>query len=855
MSATRRKNIKNKNKIHIPKKSVWMAGSTAQAIAFINGAIITIAAFLIINYFIAEMSVENYKKVSQESGQALVDGISDVENTMKLVSGLILLSDTDKKETLVRQIRRSVPNISVFDQLLWVYEEKPGEWQYKFIYERSPEEFEKQKLYSLVPDSSFIKMLVNDEYFKSDKLRVVSDFEGMEYKRIDTTGDVIGRSFALIKTPKENDSKKGIVIGITRAVLLFNQDIVSAEHLVTRMTIRDILSGRRIHHVDRAGSNSNDTSDLRQDYGFFVGDTEWQVVLEFKKSSDMKMLVYIPYLILFFGTILTFLGTLFIRNNYAQAEKLSNINKVLADKNAELEIEVSERERLNEAIANAEKNNREMIDSVSDAIFEVDIEGSILFLSEAWRRITGFEVERSKGSDLFSMLYPEDQQKQKSDFEALIIGQKQAYRVFTRLRIADGTFRAIELAVSMIRKGDDGITRVVGSITDVEERRRAERALAEAEKKYRTIVENAAGGLYQLTPEGMYLSANPAMAHILGYKSPEEMLRLVKNAKSIVYPETEEREIFIQTLIAQGQMFGYETQVKKKDGEQIWVRENIRVVRGSDRQILYFEGSMEDITKRKEADIALMEAKAQSDIANRAKTEFIANMSHELRTPLNAIIGFSDILKNEIMGPLGQETYKEYAGDIHKSGNSLLKIINEILDISKIETGDRDLKESEFKLESVLQSCNDLYSTRAHKKTITIANDTQQLPCMIGEELSIKQVVGNIYSNAIKFTPKGGRIRIFNSIDADGTFRLCVADTGVGMSATEIEKALSPFGQVETSLDRSGAGVGLGLPLSKAIMDLHGGRLEILSEKGIGTTVSLIIPESRIKPEDKKIEA
>lgn len=842
----------NKNTYPAKKKSAWVGAGTAQAVAFVNGAIITVAAFLIMNYFISDMSRDSQRRVSQEMGQALVDGISGVENTMKLVSGLILLSDTNKKDEMVQQIRRNVPNLSVFDQLIWIYEERPGEWQYKFIYERAPEEREKEHLYALIPDSDFIRMLVKDGYFQSDDLRVVSDLDWMEYKRADASGDVVGRSFALMKAPLENNSQKGIVIGITRAVLLFDQDIISAKDSVSRMTVRDVLSGRRILHVNHSGINNTEETGIRQDYGFFVGDTEWQVVLEFMKSSDIKLLSYVPYIILVFGTVLTILGTLFIRNNYAQAEKLSNINKILADKNSELELEIAERERLNSAIANAEKNNREMIDSVSDAIFEVNIDGNILFLSEAWRRITGFEVERSKGSDLFSMLFPEDQQKQKQDFEALIRGQKQAYRVFTRLRIADGTFRAIELAVSMIRKGDDGITRVVGSITDVEERRRAERALAEAEKKYRTIVENAAGGLYQLTPEGMYLSANPAMANILGYKSPEEMLRLVKNAKSIVYPDTAEREAFIQTLIAQGQMFGYETQVNKKDGERIWVRENIRVVRGNDRQILYFEGSMEDITKRKEADIALMNAKTQSDIANRAKTEFIANMSHELRTPLNSIIGFSDILKNEVMGPLGQETYKEYAEDIHKSGNALLKIINEILDISKIETGERDLKESEFKLENILQSCNDLYSTRAHKKSIIIANDTQLLPRMIGEELSIKQVVGNIYSNAIKFTPKGGRIRIFNSTDADGTFRLCIADTGVGMSASEIEKALSPFGQVETALDRSGAGVGLGLPLSKAIMDLHDGRLEILSEKGIGTTVSLIIPPNRIKAENKK---
>ncbi len=835
------KNIRPNNNV---KKALWLSKNVAQAIVLVNGLVITISAFLIFNYFIKEMSVENYKKISQESGKALVDGISGVESTMRLISGLVLLSENKNKDDLVYQIRRSVPNLSIFDQLIWVYEETPGAWQYKFIYERPPEEFEKKKIYWLTPDSNFIRRLVTEGFFQSEKIKIVTDFDGMEYKSLDMIGEVVGRSFSLIKAPKENDSKKGIIIGVTRATLLFDQGIVSKENLVSRMTIRDVLSGRRIHHMHRETDGGEAAS--RQEYGFFVGDTEWQIVLEFLKSDNVKLLEILPYIILLFGSVLTVLGTLFIRNNYAQAEKLKSFNKALELKNEELEQEVSERERLNAAIANAEKNNREMIDSVSDAIFEVNIDGNLLFLSEAWSRITGFEVERSKGSNLFSMLYPDDQAKQQMDFEALIRGQKQAYRVFTRLRIADGTFRAIELAISMIRKGDDGILRVVGSITDVEERRRAERALAEAEKKYRTIVENAAGGLYQLTPEGLYLSANPAMANILGYKSPEEMLRLVKNAKGMVYYDIEEREKIIQTLIAKGELFGCETQVLKKNNEKIWVRENIRVVRGNDRNILYFEGSMEDITKRKEADIALMEAKLQADITNRAKTEFIANMSHELRTPLNAIIGFSDIMKNEVMGPLGQEMYKEYALDIYNSGNSLLKIINEILDISKIETGERELKESEFKFEDVLQACFDLYSTRAHKKSLTIANDTNGLPRILGEELSIKQVIGNLYSNAIKYTPDNGSIRVFNNFDADGAFRFSITDTGVGMTSAEIEKATSPFGQVETSLDRSGAGVGLGIPLSKSIMGIHDGRLEILSEKGVGTTLSLVFPASRV---------
>ncbi len=306
---------KNKGiiKSHNGKKTIWLSKNVAQAIVLVNGLIITIAAFLIFNYFIKEMSVENYKRVSQESGKALVDGISGVESTMRLVSGLILLSENKNKDDLVYQIRRSVPNLSTFDQLIWIYEETPGAWQYKFLYERPPEEFEKKKIYWLTPDSNFIRRLVTEGYFQSEKIRVVSDFKGMEYKNLDPAGEVIGRSFSLIKAPKENNSKKGIVIGVTRATLLFDQGIVSKENLVSRMTIRDVLSGRRIHHMNREKGGGESVS--RQEYGFFVGDTEWQIVLEFLKADNVKLLEYIPYVILLFGSVLTVLGTLFIRNN------------------------------------------------------------------------------------------------------------------------------------------------------------------------------------------------------------------------------------------------------------------------------------------------------------------------------------------------------------------------------------------------------------------------------------------------------------------------------------------------------------------------------------------------------------
>lgn len=842
-----KKTLKGTVQAPAKKTDMWLTSGLAQTMVLVNGAIITITAFIVFSYMISAMSNDEYRRMSRTAGQSLVEGVSELENSIRLVASIIHLSENRDPEAVATQIRRSVPKLQDFDQVIWIYEESIGNWQYKVISEGARKSVVVSH-YKMVPDKYLITRLINDGFFTTEDLKVITDFDGMEYKEEREEPKTVTRPFAFVKTVKANNSKTGIILGVTRASLLFDRSFMSENADISKFTVRDVETDDHIYNMNHYSDDdkSQVKSNLKQAYGFFIGDREWQVVVEFTKQQGVIFMEMVPYIILVFGGILTAVGTLFIRSNNNQSLKLASINDKLEVKNKELESEISERERLNSALVTAERDNRAIIDSVSDILFETDAEGNVLFLSAAWHKVTGFDIERSKGNSLFSMLYPEDQEKQKEDFLLLIKGQKTSYRSFTRIRISDGTFRSVELAFSMIRQDDNKKLRVVGTITDVEERRRAERALAEAEKKYRTIVENAAGGLFQLTPEGIYLSANPAMSRILGYDSQEEMLRLIKNAKSAVYVDEKLRNDFIERLATEGQVFDHETQVIRKDGTKIWVRENVRVVRDDQNNILYFEGSMEDITERKEADIALMEAKIQSDMANRAKTEFIGNMSHELRTPLNAIIGFSDIMKNEVMGPLGQDIYKEYAADINNSGIGLLKIINEILDISKIEAGDRDLSESEFLLEDVLATCIDLYSPRLKDKNITLNNETDNMPVLRGEELAIKQVIGNIYVNAIQYTQTGGRLTIFNNYDDEGNFRLSLNDTGIGMSTREVGKALSSFGQVDNSLDRDGAGIGLGLPLAQAMMGAHGGQVEILSEKGIGTTVTLIFPKERV---------
>nr|WP_246423033.1 ATP-binding protein [Roseospira visakhapatnamensis] len=242
-------------------------------------------------------------------------------------------------------------------------------------------------------------------------------------------------------------------------------------------------------------------------------------------------------------------------------------------------------------------------------------------------------------------------------------------------------------------------------------------------------------------------------------------------------------------------------------------------------------------------------AKEQAETANRTKSEFLANMSHELRTPLNAIIGFSDVMLQEVLGPIPNPTYKDYLGDIHASGRHLLDIINDILDVSKIEAGRLDLVEEPASVADLLDASVRLIRERADLAGITLdVADLAALPPIHADGRRIKQVLLNLLSNAVKFTPRGGRITVTGRVRSDRSMMLTVSDTGIGMAPDEVALALTPFGQVETGLTRRQEGTGLGLPLSRALMTLHGGALTIESEKGRGTRVILTLPADRLWP-------
>ena len=300
-------------------------------------------------------------------------------------------------------------------------------------------------------------------------------------------------------------------------------------------------------------------------------------------------------------------------------------------------------------------------------------------------------------------------------------------------------------------------------------------------------------------------------------------------------PETESR---LKTLYDAHQAFhGEQFSWRNSKGEMRHVIKSAIPVFDDDGIFMGFRGTTIDNSDE-------VNARQTAEAANRVKTEFLANMSHELRTPLNAILGFSEALDQKIFGELANEKQAEYVRNIHESGHHLLDLINDILDVSAIEAGKLDLNETDFDLNETVEASLRLVTQRAYERGIGLLNRTLGKPLRVRmDERRLKQILVNLLSNAVKFTETGGTVSIYAEKGQNGSFTLTVSDTGIGMDADGIGKALEKFGQVNNDSKLDQEGTGLGLPLAKGLVELHGGTLTIDSEPGTGTAVSLFFPK------------
>ena len=611
--------------------------------------------------------------------------------------------------------------------------------------------------------------------------------------------------------------------------------------------------GGRFFNIQKV-KDSEENSDPTKTHSFNISffNTPLVIDIKFRVSEERKVLAFLPYIASLLAFLLTLLALAMRRAVQKRSEDMLSLNKDLTNKNYEISMEMRKRERLNMAVRKSERENRAIINAVSDVIFEIDINGVIQFINETWTRLTGYSVEDSIDKRLVEFFSDEDHVEQAENLLLLAQGKKAAYSAIVNLITAEGKKRPAQMRISMLRQDESKNLRVVGTLTDLEEKRKAEEAILQAEENYKRIWENAANGIYEIDINGKIISANPAMADILGYDDPEEMMRAISNVHKEIYVTPEEKEKYLANALEKSELQRFEIGAKKKGGELIWINESFNAMRDENGNFTHFEGTIDDITERKNADIALKKAKLESDMANRAKSDFLANMSHELRTPLNSIIGFAEIIKNQVMGEIKQDSYIEYAGEIHDSGRGLLMIINQILDVSKIEGGDRSLNESLVNMSKCASICIDLMATKIADKQLEVTNEIPaDIVDIIAEDRSVRQMMYNLFSNAVKFTPNGGSVTLKSAFDENDNLLISIVDTGVGLSEEELKRATQPFDIMEGDHSRDKYGMGLGLTLVKMLIELHDGELRLESEKDKGTTATLLFPKERVRMSNK----
>lgn len=359
-------------------------------------------------------------------------------------------------------------------------------------------------------------------------------------------------------------------------------------------------------------------------------------------------------------------------------------------------------------------------------------------------------------------------------------------------------------------------------------------------------VEQSPYMIFITTIDGVIQYTNPKFSEITGYSSKEALGQKPNLIKSSDTP----RELYVElwSTILSGNDWRGEIKDRCKNGDQFWASVSISPVHDANNTITHFVAMHEDITHRHMAEKNIRLARERADIANLAKTELLANMSHELRTPLNAIIGFSSSIREEIFGPLNNAKYLEYVNDILQSGHHLLELINDILDVSAIEAGKLDLHEETISIAITITAAMRLVHPHAeHGQVFVRAQIADDLPDLWADQRRVKQILINLLSNAIKFTMKGGTVTVVAQMNDTGHQVISVIDTGVGMTESELIKAMAQFGQADSGLDRKHEGTGLGLPLAKNLIELHGGEFHIESKKSRGTTVNISFPPERIK--------
>jgi PAS domain S-box-containing protein len=506
--------------------------------------------------------------------------------------------------------------------------------------------------------------------------------------------------------------------------------------------------------------------------------------------------------------------------------------------------DITEIKRAEEALRESETRFRAVVDNSPTKIHIKDAEGRYSLVNPLAEKLFGFTDEEARGKTSYD-IFPKEVADAFTAHDRQVADSGEMAQQVEQFTVEDGirTYLTVKFPIP---DGLGGVAGIAAIGTDITERKQVEEALAEKSGLLETTFESMTQGISVYDADLKLVAFNQRYVDL--WRFPPGFIRLGIGFEEISRFKAERGDYGtgdIETLAkewvaAMREAKPLQSKFTTPDGT-VFVLWRAPMPGGG------IINTFTDITEQQAAKTEILRAKEQAELANRTKSEFLANMSHELRTPLNAVLGFSELMGNATLGPLGNPKYEEYTKDINDSGRHLLALIDDILDLSKIEAGKLELDEEEIDVAKAIRSCMVLVKERAKDGGVKLQRDIpQELPALHADARKLKQILVNLLSNAVKFTSKGGEVTLKAWWRPDSGYVFQVIDTGIGIALADIPIALSPFGQVDSRLTRKFAGTGLGLPLTKSLAEMHGGSLDLQSEEGAGTTVTVRFPSERI---------